>query len=263
MDWRKAGVVGPVKNQHINGAPCGCCWAFAATGALETAVALGNGNSAISLSEQQLIACDFHNGSTTENVGCKGGSWWLGMDYVINNDGISTEEEYPYLAHDSQCEKEKERTSQTGKNTIPGYQFIDSFNETALIATVANQPALAEICVGDDFVKYWQMYRGGVYDIEGCMKPIDHGVLVVGFDLDDNNGKGAWIIKNSWGAEWGEGGYMRAAMGLGPEAAPGKRQGIMNLHHRAAFPMVPLNKNSGLAKLSRSSIRSFSGPSSQ
>jgi C1A family cysteine protease len=262
VDWRKVGVVGPIKNQHVNASSCGCCWAFATTAAIETALALSKGEPAKSLSEQQLIACDYHNGSETENLGCSGGSWWLGMDYVIKNNGISTEEEYPYLAHDSKCEEEKERDSQTGENTISGYQFIDSYNETALIATVAHQPALAELCVGDDFVQYWSAYRKGVYNIEGCMQPIDHGVLVVGFNLDDYSGRGAWIIKNSWGAEWGEKGFMRAAMGLGREAAPGKRHGIMNLHHRPAFPRLTSGKVP-LTKLSRSSLRSQSGSSLQ
>lgn len=57
VDWRTKDVVGPIKNQHVGGAPCGCCWAFATIGVTECIVALATGKP-ISLSEQQLIDCD-------------------------------------------------------------------------------------------------------------------------------------------------------------------------------------------------------------
>ena len=49
--------MGPVKNQHVNGSACGCCWTFATTGVVECIVAMATGKP-ISLSEQQLIDCD-------------------------------------------------------------------------------------------------------------------------------------------------------------------------------------------------------------
>ena len=57
VDWRSKGIVGPVKNQHVNGSACGCCWAFATTGVTECIVAMYTGQP-IALSEQQLIDCD-------------------------------------------------------------------------------------------------------------------------------------------------------------------------------------------------------------
>ncbi len=57
VDWTTKGVVGPVKNQHVNGSACGCCWTFATTGVVECIVAMATGKP-ISLSEQQLIDCD-------------------------------------------------------------------------------------------------------------------------------------------------------------------------------------------------------------
>lgn len=57
VDWRKAGVVGPIKNQHVNGSKCGCCWSFATIGVVESINALATGKMEV-LSEQQLIACD-------------------------------------------------------------------------------------------------------------------------------------------------------------------------------------------------------------
>ena len=57
VDWTTKGIVGPVKNQHVNGSACGCCWTFATTGVVECIVAMATGKP-ISLSEQQLIDCD-------------------------------------------------------------------------------------------------------------------------------------------------------------------------------------------------------------
>jgi hypothetical protein len=57
VDWRTRDVVGPIKNQHVGGSPCGCCWAFATIGVTECIVAMATGKP-ISLSEQQLIDCD-------------------------------------------------------------------------------------------------------------------------------------------------------------------------------------------------------------
>merc|ERR1712137_335494 len=51
----------------------------------------------------------------------------------------------------------------------------------------------------------WGRYSGGVYE-GGCTSSscsIDHAVLAVGYDQD------YWLIRNSWGASWGEGGYIR------------------------------------------------------
>lgn len=53
----------------------------------------------------------------------------------------------------------------------------------------------------------WQFYKFGVFD--GCPdgSDIDHAVLLVGYDAE------AWIVKNSWGSKWGDGGYIRLKMG--------------------------------------------------
>ena len=72
VDWSTEGVLGPVKNQHINGTPCGCCWAFATTGVVEGAVGVAAGKTPPSLSEQQLIDCD--RGGPFDDLGCEGGS---------------------------------------------------------------------------------------------------------------------------------------------------------------------------------------------
>ena len=238
VDWRDVGAVGPVKNQHIEApgaGPCSCCWAFAAVAALESAVAVQSNTVAPSLSEQQLMACDYHPEDPEANHGCQTGLWWLGWDYIINNGGVRTEAEWPYLARNSECDRPEHSPAAA---TMTSYEFIDYWNETALLGAVTHQPTAIEVCVGTDFLHFWQHYTGGVYDIEGCMDNLDHALLVVGYDLDGYDGQGTWVIKNSWGADWGEGGYMRVPLGMGPEPAPGKRMGIFNMYHRPGHPSL-------------------------
>jgi len=53
----------------------------------------------------------------------------------------------------------------------------------------------------------WQHYGGGIFN--ACNANMNHGVVMVGQILE----KGYWIIKNSWGTGWGEGGFMKLALG--------------------------------------------------
>eukprot|EP00951_Prasinocladus_malaysianus_P041348 scaffold487042_cov50-Prasinocladus_malaysianus.AAC.1 len=219
-------------------------------GVVETAVAMGTGKPPVSLSEQQPIACDFHPEDEQANAGCQGGYWWKGMDYIINNGGVDSSADWPYLAKNSECDRTKEKNNKVA--TIEGYEFVDTWNETALLATVINQPAIVEVCVGIPFLKPWKAYRGGVFDITGCMEEIDHGITVVGFDKADYDGKGAWLLKNSWGEVWGEGGYLRVPMGAGDKVSGGKTKGAFNMYHRPAYPFITANMDVSATKFQRS-----------
>lgn len=59
-------------------------------------------------------------------------------------------------------------------------------------------------------------YRSGLF--RSCRRTtMNHGVLVIGYDID-YRGRDYWIVKNSWGSDWGDEGYIwipRSESGIG------------------------------------------------
>ena len=190
IDWREKGAVTHVKNQ----ANCGSCWSFSATGSIEGINAITNGK-LLNISEQQLIDCSTDYG----NNGCEGGSMDLAFKYIIKN-GLCSEKEYPYTAQEGSCEE-----CDTVVN-ITGYQDITNNDEKALKRVVAQQPVSVAIQANS---RSFQMYSSGIYSDLSCGNQLDHGVLIVGYGYDLFHDMDYWIVKNSWGPNWGENGYIR------------------------------------------------------
>jgi C1A family cysteine protease len=195
MDWRTKGAVTAVKNQG----QCGSCWSFSATGSIEGQWFLA-GNTLTSVSEQEFVSCD------TIDSGCNGGlmdnAWtWL---LQAHNGSVVTEASYPYVSGNGEVPACSMSGTTVGA-TISGYQDIPK-NETAMAGFVFTSGPLSIAVDATSF----QTYTGGI--LTNCISnQIDHGVLIVGFD--DTNSPPYWIIKNSWGASWGENGYIRVEKG--------------------------------------------------
>jgi len=191
IDWVAKGAVTPVKNQQR----CGSCWAFSTTGSVEGAYFIASGKLQ-SLSEEDLVQCD-HNG----DQGCSGGLMDNAFTWISQN-GICSESSYPYTSGTGVTGSCK--TSCTPVVTLTGHTDVPSKDETALKAAVSQQPVSVAI---EADKSAFQLYSGGVLDNSACGTQLDHGVLIVGYGTD--GGKDYWKVKNSWGASWGEQGYIR------------------------------------------------------
>ncbi|PFH31942.1 cathepsin CPL [Besnoitia besnoiti] len=215
VDWRTRGCVTPVKDQR----DCGSCWAFSTTGALEGTQCARSGK-LISLSEQELMDCSRPQG----NESCNGGEMADAFQYVIDNDGICSEEAYPYLARDAECR------AQSCKKVfkISGFKQVPQKSETAMKAALARHGPVSVAIEADQMP--FQFYHDGVFDAS-CGTDLDHGVLLVGYGTDPKTNKDFWIMKNSWGSSWGSLGYMLMAMHRGEE-------GQCGLLLDATFPVV-------------------------
>ena len=190
MDWRSKGAVTPVKNQG----QCGSCWAFSTTGAVEGAMFLSSGTLQ-SYSEQQLVDC------SKQNNGCNGGLMDYAFQYIETNP-LMLEGDYAYTARKGTCKYEASK----GVGKVKGFKDVSRDSTGAqLKAALAKGPVSVAI-EADQFA--FQGYHSGIIT-SGCGTRLDHGVLAVGYggvgDME------YFLVKNSWGASWGDKGYVKIA----------------------------------------------------
>jgi len=195
VDWRDMGLVSEVKDQG----QCGSCWAFSATGSLEGQNMRKFGQ-LVSLSEQNIVDCAREPMYLAD--GCDGGFMNSAFQYVIDNYGVDIEYAYPYSAKDGPCRFSRRNVGGNAK----GFVTIDKNDESQLKFAVATQ---GPISVAIDAEFDFMFYGGGVYKSDDCSAYyLNHGVLAVGYGEDEKAGN-YWIVKNSWGGDWGEKGYIR------------------------------------------------------
>jgi C1A family cysteine protease len=189
VDYRSNGGVSGVRDQGN----CGSCWAFAMTGGLESNVMLSqNMSSDLNLSEQVLVSC---SGAGS----CDGGS--LNADY-LQSTGLPPASYYPYTATDGTC-SDAQAGWQSHTYKIGSWNSVDQDLSAIKSALATTGPLPTAFMVYEDFMNY----KSGVYSYTSGKQLGGHGVLIVGYNDDGQY----FIVKNSWGPDWGEGGFFRIA----------------------------------------------------
>ena len=211
-NWVKEGYVTKVQNQGPSG--CGSCWAFSAAGAIEAAYKrLDNNTDVEDLSESNLINC-------LDEYTCRHGSNPLYAFQHVSQYGIATEKDIPYKPVKGQCNNTRNPLNSTttttkdpsrGRAKTPTRDPLNKIKNWVIVkegekylqeAVDAYGPVSALICAAGDF----SGYLDGIYDDDKCSSycggKVDHAVLVVGYGEENN--KPYWLVKNSWGTEWGE-----------------------------------------------------------
>lgn len=200
FDWRELDGCTPVRDQR----DCGSCWAFSTVGALECNIKIKDEVS-VNLSEQWLVSCN------TDGCSCDGG--WYCHDYhqwktdPCDGTGAVMEADFPYQAEDLPCD-----CPYPHKYFIESWAYIGvgwGIPEIAAMkqAIIDYGPISVGVYAGSEMVAY----NGGIFNLD-LGEDINHLVVLVGWD-DNQGDSGVWIMRNSWGAGWGEDGYMRIEYG--------------------------------------------------
>ncbi|XP_055879268.1 uncharacterized protein LOC106074746 [Biomphalaria glabrata] len=197
-DWRDHGAVSPVKNQGS----CGSCWAFSTTGNVEGQWAInGPSHQLLSLSEQELVDCD------KIDQGCGGGYMYQAYEAIMEIGGLETETDYKYEGKDDKC---RFNSSEVQVKLTGAVNISQDENEMAAWL-YKNGP----ISIGINAFAM-QFYMGGIshpWKLFCSPDGLDHGVLIVGYGKKGN--EPYWIVKNSWGENWGVKGYYLVYRGDG------------------------------------------------
>eukprot|EP00253_Pinus_taeda_P033943 PITA_33943 len=206
-------------SQNLNSLPTSFDW----RGAVEGLHAIETGD-LISLSEQQSLDCNPFGYNC--DSGGRGGDIF---QYIIDIGGLISEDRYPYQGFQGPC-----RFAEIGNPAaaINDFEVLQANDEAILKARVTQQPVPITLPIGQSLLDF-QLYTMGIF--EGtCGEEINHGAVLVGYGkrrMGQNKGKKFWRLKNFWGKDWGEEGYMRLLRDI---EAP---EGMCNI---TSFPMIPM-----------------------
>lgn len=212
FDWREQGKVSSVKNQGN----CGACYAFGAVGNLESKFLIDNAG-LYDLSENNAKECNWEELNNDYGGSCDGGNYEM-VANLFSLKGAVLESTDSYVAGDVSC-----NASSTPVKALTDWRIIseDSVPNTDVLKSYMQT-------YGPIYVSMYASFSGfnnynGSYTMyyTGTDVP-NHAVLIVGWDdsLTHAGGTGAWIVKNSWGTNWGgtcgygaERGYFTIAYG--------------------------------------------------
>lgn len=200
FDLRPLGVVPEIRDQGN----CGSCWSFSKTGSLESAIKAGGG-AMLDLSEQELVACD------RNNYGCEGGNLNSNEYQIVKGQG--KESDFPYTSGRTGSDGACKSVAKVGKGTE--FVYVGASNrsptEKELKCAIFKSHTIPWITVSAN--NNWGNFPSSEdRPYTSCGRgQTNHAVGVVGWK--SINGKTYFIMKNSWGKDFGAKGYGLLALG--------------------------------------------------
>jgi cathepsin L len=217
VDWVKAG-----RNTAVHSQCGGSCWAHTTAEMLESGLAktyrLKN-DKIPQISVQEVMACTPNPRHCGGKGGCKGATVELAMKWV-NRNGLSLVDNFalgdakhhaaqfcPCVDSKQTCinklaDKKRVKVKARSFATLPKNKFFP------LLKAVTKGPVAISVGTQD-----WGSYDSGVLSCGSSPNTvIGHAVLLVGYGRDPMSGKRYWKVRNSWGPNWGEDGYVRLEM---------------------------------------------------
>eukprot|EP00421_Protoceratium_reticulatum_P069613 CAMPEP_0168424364 /NCGR_PEP_ID=MMETSP0228-20121227/34785_1 /TAXON_ID=133427 /ORGANISM="Protoceratium reticulatum, Strain CCCM 535 (=CCMP 1889)" /LENGTH=402 /DNA_ID=CAMNT_0008438353 /DNA_START=57 /DNA_END=1262 /DNA_ORIENTATION=- len=200
-----SGPVLPIRQQG----GCGSCWAISAVEAVEAQLA--RSGESVQLSAQALVDCVPNPRHCGGSGGCDGATGELAYAFMRDH-GIPLEGERPYQAATGTCSTWP--TARVAR--VSGWTQLPSNRAEPLMRALVEQgPVVVAVDANN-----WFSYSNGIFDACNKDAVLDHAVLAKGYGGEP--GRRAWLIQNSWGADWGESGHIRLLLRDDEEAWCGR-----------------------------------------
>ncbi|GMI23486.1 hypothetical protein TeGR_g13809 [Tetraparma gracilis] len=220
VDWSAIGAVSAVGDEGSCG---GGCWAFAASGAVEGALYAKTKNMT-PLSTQQLVNCVYTNHDSCAS----GGTMEDAFNYIRDNGGLCSAEDWQFIPENRAAGTCSVDCNTVSGSAISGYRKVAG-SEDALMEAVARQPVAVAV---QGLTGPFAAYKGGVLTGQ-CGTALDHGLLLVGYG-ETEDGVKYWKLKNDFGEDWGEAGYVKIERNGGQNG----NKGMCGILMDATYPLI-------------------------
>ncbi len=189
FDWRTKVQLAPAEDQG----QCGSCWAMSTSATFQDVKRIFGETD--DLSEQYLLSC-----TKPGEWNCANGGFFA-HDMHMSPKGAVLASEYPYTGTDSAC-----RSGLNYKWKLTSWAYLPGGENPSVEDIKGALFKYGPISIGVAADSAFSSYTGGIFQGSGATQ-LNHAVNLIGWGTDH------WILRNSWGKNWGENGFMRIKFG--------------------------------------------------